>query len=68
MAPLMSILTGFDCNKSNDDTKLLKYKHVQVRFNSSLFNLEYIFNFTAYLVGQIIDKLTNEVRLLLNIT
>ena len=27
MAPLVSILTGFDCNNNNDDAKLLKYKH-----------------------------------------
>ena len=45
MAFLVSILTGFDCNNNNDDGKLLKYKHVQVRFTNSLFNLEYIFNF-----------------------
>ena len=45
MDPLVSILKGFDCNNNNDDTKLLKHKHVQVRFNSSLFNSEYIFNF-----------------------
>ena len=38
MAPLVSILTGFDSNNNNDDTKLLKYKRVQVRFYSSLFN------------------------------
>ena len=24
--PLVSILTGFDVNNNNDDTKLLKYK------------------------------------------
>ena len=27
MAPLLSILIGFDCNNNNDDGKLLKYKH-----------------------------------------
>ena len=37
MVPLVSILIGFDCNNNNDDTKPLKYKHVQVRFTNSLF-------------------------------